>query len=122
MTNNQKIQELEGGNVLWKVINKHLTPETQEFIRMWFESALQEKDAEKEKALKDQEDNFLNQKANQHDQTIRKKALTEYKEELAETIQKKLTSSVDFLETEGVPYTEGFETALAEVLSLINSQ
>ena len=50
------------------------------------------------------------------------KALTEYKAELAETIQKKLTSSVDFLETEGVPYTEGFETALAEVLSLINPQ
>ena len=52
----------------------------------------------------------------------KEKALAEYKAELAETIQKKLTSSVDFLETKGVPYTEGFETALAEVLSLINSQ
>ena len=65
--------------------------------------------------------NFLLSQLEQKDQE-KDKALAEYKAELAETIQKKLTSSVDFLETEGVPYTEGFETALAEVLSLINSQ
>ena len=60
-------------------------------IESFLLSALEQKDTEKERALKEQMDNFLNQKANQHDQMVREKALEDYKVGLMKKLDDILT-------------------------------
>ena len=81
MTNQQKIQEFE--KLAYPYVHSNTFPERDvEYLKIlsdYFLSVLQSKDQEKEKALIEQESNFLNQKANQHDQAVREKALQKVK-------------------------------------------
>mgnify|MGYP001563698449 CR=1 FL=1 len=69
----------------------HYSPDftslTHENVESFLLSILQSKDQEKEEALKEQMDNFLNQDANQHDQMVREKALEDYKKDLREKVE-----------------------------------
>ena len=97
MTNNQKIQEFEKvmdkgfidyfGSQTGGFVPKHYKERFKSFLL----SALEQKDTEKERALKEQMDNFLNQDANQHDQMVREKALEDYKVGLMKKLDDILT-------------------------------
>ena len=69
---NKEIMESFSGKFLGVWVDK-------KDIEQFLLSALEQKDQEKEKALIEQESNFLNQKANQHDQAVREKALQKVK-------------------------------------------
>ena len=96
MTNYQTVQEFgekrdKGEFELGTTMDGDSIEVNYSTIESFILSILQSKDQEKDEALKEQEENFLNQKANQHDQMVREKALEDYKVGLMKKLDDILT-------------------------------